>query len=70
LSKPVGALNADRAREFGAKYETSGFHYGTHFSTAYFTLGWLCGLYPFDVLFSLYEGDFHRLPSTMQAVSH
>lgn len=50
LSKPVGALNSKRRAEFVERYETwdnpkvPAFHYGTHYSTAAFTLNWLCRL--------------------------
>lgn len=48
LSKPVGALNSERRNEFVERYQTwdnpriPPFHYGTHYSTAAFTLNWLC----------------------------
>lgn len=50
LSKPVGALNAKRRDHFIERYQTwdnpkvPAFHYGTHYSTAAFTLNWLCRL--------------------------
>lgn len=50
LSKPVGALNSERRSEFVERYQTwdnpkvPAFHYGTHYSTAAFTLNWLCRL--------------------------
>lgn len=50
LSKPIGALNSKRRSEFIERYETwdnpkvPAFHYGTHYSTAAFTLNWLCRL--------------------------
>jgi hypothetical protein len=53
LSKPIGALNSDRRAEFVERYNTwdnnlvPAFHYGTHYSTAAFTLGWLIRLQPF-----------------------
>lgn len=48
LSKPVGALNNKRRSEFVERYQNwdnpkvPAFHYGTHYSTAAFTLNWLC----------------------------
>lgn len=48
LSKPVGALNSERRDEFIERYQSwdnsriPAFHYGTHYSTAAFTLNWLC----------------------------
>ena len=50
LSKPVGALNNKRRAEFIERYQSwdnpkvLAFHYGTHYSTAAFTLNWLCRL--------------------------
>lgn len=50
LSKPVGALNNKRRTEFIERYQSwdnpkvPAFHYGTHYSTAAFTLNWLCRL--------------------------
>jgi len=50
LSKPVGALNSKRRDDFIERYQTwdnpkvPAFHYGTHYSTAAFTLNWLCRL--------------------------
>lgn len=54
LSKPVGALNADRRNEFIERYNNfdpscliPAFHYGSHYSTAAYTLSWLIRLEPF-----------------------
>lgn len=53
LSKPVGALNSERRAEFVERYNSwdnshvPAFHYGTHYSTAAFTLGWIVRLEPF-----------------------
>lgn len=50
LSKPMGALNSKRRAEFVDRYQSwdnpkiPPFHYGTHYSTAAFTLNWLCRL--------------------------
>ena len=53
LSKPIGALNSERRAEFIERYNSwdnniiPAFHYGTHYSTAAFTLAWLIRLEPF-----------------------
>ena len=46
--QPVGALNPDRLDKFEERYELMSddptippFFYGTHYSTAAFTMGWL-----------------------------
>lgn len=50
LSKPVGALNPSRKQYFEERYANwehdsiPPFHYGTHYSTAAFTLNWLLRL--------------------------
>ena len=47
LFQPIGALNPTRKAFFDERYETwehdqiPPFHYGTHYSTAAFTLNWL-----------------------------
>ncbi|CAG2101375.1 unnamed protein product [Medioppia subpectinata] len=64
LSKPIGALNSDRRSDFIERYNTwdnsnnvPAFHYGTHYSTAAFTLGWLIRLQPFySTYLSLQDG--------------
>ncbi|CAG2161448.1 unnamed protein product [Oppiella nova] len=64
LSKPIGALNSDRRADFIERYNTwdnnnnvPAFHYGTHYSTAAFTLGWLIRLQPFySTYLSLQDG--------------
>ncbi|UYV62662.1 LRBA [Cordylochernes scorpioides] len=65
LSKPVGALNPSRRAFFEERYETwehetvPPFHYGTHYSTAAFTLAWLVRVEPFTTMFlSLQGGKF------------
>ncbi|XP_043237730.1 neurobeachin-like isoform X3 [Amphibalanus amphitrite] len=65
LSKPVGALNPTRKSFFEERYNSwehdqiPPFHYGTHYSTAAFTLNWLLRLEPFTTMFlALQEGKF------------
>ena len=77
LSKPIGALNHSRREYFEARYSSwehdqiPPFHYGTHYSTAAFTLNWLIRLEPFTSLFlSLQGGKFdhpNRLFSSMKS---
>ena len=55
LSKPIGALNSERRLEFIERFNSwdkennvvPPFHYGTHYSTSAFTLGWMIRLQPF-----------------------
>lgn len=63
LSKPIGALNSERREEFIERFNSwdnasvPAFHYGTHYSTAAFTLGWLIRLQPFFATYlSLQDG--------------
>ena len=65
LSKPIGALNPSRKQFFEERYESweheviPPFHYGTHYSTAAFTLNWLLRLEPFTtMLIALQDGKF------------
>ena len=57
LSKPIGALNPSRRAFFNERYSSwesdtiPPFHYGTHYSTAAFTLNWLVRTEPFSSLF-------------------
>ena len=77
LSKPIGALNHSRREYFETRYNSwehdqiPPFHYGTHYSTAAFTLNWLIRLEPFTSLFlSLQSGKFdhpNRLFSSMKS---
>jgi len=77
LSKPIGALNHSRREYFENRYgswehdQIPPFHYGTHYSTAAFTLNWLIRLEPFTSLFlSLQSGKFdhpNRLFSSMKS---
>ncbi|PVD34451.1 hypothetical protein C0Q70_05725 [Pomacea canaliculata] len=62
LSKPIGALNETRRSYFEERYATweheqiPPFHYGTHYSTAAFTLNWLIRIEPFTTLFLNLQG--------------
>lgn len=62
LSKPIGALNQSRKEYFEERYENwdaqgiPPFHYGTHYSTAAFTLNWLIRLEPFTTMFLALQG--------------
>ncbi|XP_041358388.1 neurobeachin-like isoform X2 [Gigantopelta aegis] len=65
LSKPIGALNETRKSYFEERYNTweheqiPPFHYGTHYSTAAFTLNWLIRVEPFTTMFlNMQEGKF------------
>ncbi|XP_035708538.1 neurobeachin isoform X2 [Folsomia candida] len=65
LSKPIGALNPSRRAYFEERYNTwehesiPAFHYGSHYSTAAFTLNWLLRLEPFTTMFlALQSGKF------------
>jgi hypothetical protein len=70
LSKPMGALSAERAQQFRDRYEaleanyfnddeTPPFHYGTHYSCAAYVLYYLMRLEPFSRLaLSLQGGRF------------
>ncbi|KAG5684962.1 hypothetical protein PVAND_014167 [Polypedilum vanderplanki] len=76
LSKPIGALNPSRREYFEERYEswdTSGippFHYGTHYSTAAFTLNWLIRLEPFTAMFlALQGGKFDHADRLFSSVS-
>ena len=77
LSKPIGALNPSRRQFFVDRYQnwdsTSGippFHYGTHYSTAAFTLNWLIRVEPFSSIFlNLQDGRFDHADRTFHSVS-
>ena len=62
LSKPIGALNPSRRQLFVDRYQNwdqsdvPPFHYGTHYSTAAFTLNWLVRVEVCSFL--LYESIF------------
>ncbi|KAH9516818.1 hypothetical protein DERF_007537 [Dermatophagoides farinae] len=64
LSKPIGALNSERRDEFIERFnswdnnQVPAFHYGTHYSTAAFTLSWLIRIQPFfSVYLSIQDGN-------------
>nr|XP_020636969.1 lipopolysaccharide-responsive and beige-like anchor protein isoform X2 [Pogona vitticeps] len=76
LSKPIGALNPKRAAFFAERYETweddqvPKFHYGTHYSTASFSLTWLLRMEPFTTFFlNLQGGKFDHADRTFSSVS-
>ena len=67
LSKPMGAIGKDRARQFKERYEAlestyfgeddpPPFHYGTHYSSAAYTLYYLMRLEPFSRLALALQG--------------
>ncbi|KAG8453968.1 hypothetical protein GDO86_000553 [Hymenochirus boettgeri] len=76
LSKPIGALNPKRAIFFDERYKTweddqvPKFHYGTHYSTASFVLGWLLRIEPFTTFFlNLQGGKFDHADRTFSSIS-
>ncbi|XP_075923575.1 neurobeachin isoform X4 [Petromyzon marinus] len=76
LSKPVGALNPQRAAVFAERYaswddaDIPAFHYGTHYSTAAFVLMWLLRVEPFTNYFlSLQGGKFDHADRTFSSVA-
>ncbi|XP_055330476.1 neurobeachin-like [Paramacrobiotus metropolitanus] len=76
LSKPVGALNPSRRKFFEERYNTweheqiPAFHYGTHYSTAAFTLSWLMRQEPFTTFFlNLQGGKFDHADRTFASVA-
>jgi hypothetical protein len=77
LSKPIGALNPSRRQFFNERYQnwdtTTGippFHYGTHYSTAAFTLNWLIRTEPFTSIFlNLQDGRFDHADRTFHSVA-
>ncbi|XP_033105986.1 lipopolysaccharide-responsive and beige-like anchor protein [Anneissia japonica] len=76
LSKPIGALNPSRKAFFQERYETweddkiPPFHYGTHYSTSAFTLGWLIRIEPFTTFFlNLQGGKFDHATRTFSSVA-
>lgn len=75
LSKPIGALNLARAAYFQKRFEDwddpniPPFHYGTHYSTASFTLSWLVRVEPFTTLFlALQDGKFDHPDRTFSSI--
>nr|XP_043884201.1 lipopolysaccharide-responsive and beige-like anchor protein isoform X3 [Solea senegalensis] len=76
LSKPIGALNPKRAAFFSDRYESweddqvPKFHYGTHYSTASFTMMWLLRIEPFTTFFLNFQGGkFDHADRTFSSVS-
>ncbi|KRX36623.1 putative neurobeachin -like protein [Trichinella murrelli] len=76
LSKPVGALNDSRRKYFIDRYrqwehdKIPPFHYGTHYSTAAFTMNWLMRMEPFTSLFlSLQSGKFDHADRMFHSVA-
>lgn len=76
LSKPIGALNQSRKEYFEERYENwdaqgiPPFHYGTHYSTAAFTLNWMIRLEPFTTMFlALQGGKFDHPDRLFSSVS-
>ncbi|XP_077976450.1 neurobeachin-like isoform X2 [Styela clava] len=75
MTKPIGALNPKRKTYFESRYEAwedaniPKFHYGTHYSNAAFTLGWLMRMEPFTSLFlNLQGGKFDHADRTFLSV--
>jgi hypothetical protein len=78
LSKPIGSLNPSRRQFFTERYHNwdhtsqsiPPFHYGTHYSTAAFTLNWLIRVEPFTSIFlNLQDGKFDHADRTFHSVS-
>jgi hypothetical protein len=76
LSKPIGALNPSRRQFFMERYQNwdntgiPPFHYGTHYSTAAFTLNWLIRTEPFTSIFlNLQDGRFDHADRTFHSMS-
>ncbi|XP_075154859.1 A kinase anchor protein rugose isoform X8 [Haematobia irritans] len=71
LSKPIGALNPSRRAYFEERYESwesdtiPPFHYGTHYSTASFTLNWLVRVEPFTTMFLALQGGKFDYPDRL-----
>ncbi|XP_052674845.1 neurobeachin-like isoform X3 [Crassostrea angulata] len=76
LSKPIGALNPTRREFFQERYNSwehdqiPPFHYGTHYSTAAFTLNWLIRVEPFSTMFlNLQGGKFDHANRTFSSIA-
>jgi WD40 repeat protein len=76
LSKPIGALNPSRRQFFVERYQNwdsssiPPFHYGTHYSTAAFTLNWLVRVEPFTSIFlNLQDGRFDHADRTFHSLA-
>lgn len=75
LSKPIGALNPTRKQFFIERFQNwennniPPFHYGTHYSTAAFTLNWLIRVEPFSTIFlNLQDGKFDHADRTFHSI--
>ncbi|CAO1635423.1 unnamed protein product [Sympodiomycopsis kandeliae] len=75
LRRPMGALTPERQKQFEERYESlveigeAPFHYGTHFSTAATTAGYLIRLRPFDkLLMALQGGSFDLAERTFASI--
>lgn len=81
IFQPIGALSESRRQHFQERFNNwdddsvPAFHYGTHYSTQAFTLGWLFRLEPFSTFFLRLQGGhfdqpdrlFHSLGEAWQA---
>ncbi|GMR43276.1 hypothetical protein PMAYCL1PPCAC_13471, partial [Pristionchus mayeri] len=71
LSKPIGALSEARRKQFEERFQnwddpsTPPFHYGTHYSTAAFTLNWLMRVEPFTTMLIHLQGGRFDCPDRM-----
>lgn len=73
LSKPIGALIPQREAQFKERFDAwdekdekiPKFHYGTHYSTALFTLAWLVRVEPFTTIFLDVQGGKFDQPDRM-----
>ncbi|GMT19970.1 hypothetical protein PFISCL1PPCAC_11267, partial [Pristionchus fissidentatus] len=71
LSKPIGALSEARRKQFEERFQTwddpstPPFHYGTHYSTAAFTLNWLMRVEPFTTMLINLQGGRFDCPDRM-----
>lgn len=72
LSKPIGALNPERANKIAARYEEMSeprFMYGSHYSTPGFILFYLVRLYPHYML-CLQNGRFDHPDRMFNSCQH
>ncbi|GAB6031814.1 hypothetical protein CHUAL_010216 [Chamberlinius hualienensis] len=71
LSKPIGALNPSRRAFFEERYngweheQIPPFHYGTHYSTAAFTLNWLVRVESYTTMFLGLQGGKFDHPNRL-----
>lgn len=75
LGLPMGAQTTERSKQFKERYESlveiheTPFHYGTHFSTAATTAGYLIRLRPFEkLLIALQGGSFDLAERTFSSI--